>query len=96
MMTCRQLVELLIDFVSDELPDDHRRLIEQHLEICPPCVTYIETYRLTIQLTRQLPPRPIPPELAAAPSKRPGRNLHAPAPRRPERWQTLVSSRVSR
>jgi anti-sigma factor RsiW len=64
MMTCRQLVEFLIDFVSDELPDDHRRLIEQHLEICPPCVTYIETYRLTIQLTRQLPPRPIPPELA--------------------------------
>jgi anti-sigma factor RsiW len=65
MMTCRQLVEVLIDFVSDELPDDHRQLIEQHLEMCPPCVTYIETYRLTIQLTRQLPPRPIPPELAA-------------------------------
>jgi hypothetical protein len=32
--------------------------------MCPPCVTYIETYRLTIQLTRQLPPKPIPPQLA--------------------------------
>jgi anti-sigma factor RsiW len=64
MMTCRQLVELLIDFVSDELPQDHRDLIEQHLAICPPCVHYIETYRLTIHLTRQLPPKPIPPELA--------------------------------
>jgi anti-sigma factor RsiW len=64
MITCRQLVELLIDFVSDELPADHRDRIEQHLQICPPCVTYIETYKLTIRLTRQLPMKPLPPQLA--------------------------------
>jgi len=64
MMTCRQLVELLIDFVSDELPAEHRELIEQHLRICPPCVVYMETYKMTIHLSRQLPQRPIPPQLA--------------------------------
>lgn len=55
MITCRELVELLIDFVSGELPPEHRARVEQHLSRCPPCVNYVETYRLTIRLTRQLP-----------------------------------------
>jgi anti-sigma factor RsiW len=64
MITCRELAEFLIDFVSDELPPEHRRRIEQHLNRCPPCVTYLETYQLTIKLTRKLPCKPLPPQLA--------------------------------
>ena len=63
MMTCRELVELLIDFLDGELPEDRRRHIEQHLEFCPPCLTYLKTYKVTIQLTRRLPDVPPPPEL---------------------------------
>lgn len=63
MITCRELVEFLIDFVSNELPPEHRARVEQHLKRCPPCVTYVETYQLTIRLTRQLPCKPMPPEL---------------------------------
>jgi anti-sigma factor RsiW len=62
-ITCREMVELLIDFVTGELPPEHHRRIEQHLQCCPPCVTYVETYRLTIQLTRRLPCQPMPPAL---------------------------------
>jgi anti-sigma factor RsiW len=64
-MTCRELVELLIDFVSDELPEENRQRIEQHLSRCPPCEAYLASYRTTIRLTRQLPCEPIPPELKA-------------------------------
>lgn len=64
MITCRQLVELLIDFVSDELPPDHRAQVEQHLRDCSPCVAYVESYQLTIRLTRQLPCEPLPPDVA--------------------------------
>jgi anti-sigma factor RsiW len=60
MITCRELCELLIDFVADELPPDHRAHVEQHLKRCPPCVAYLETYKLTIQLTRKLPCQPLP------------------------------------
>jgi anti-sigma factor RsiW len=60
MMTCRELAQLLIDFVADELAGEHRALVEEHLSCCPPCVTYLETYKLTIQLTRQLPAGPMP------------------------------------
>lgn len=55
-MTCRDLVNLLIDYVSDELPPEQAEHIRQHLAKCPPCVTYVETYHLTIKLTRRLPP----------------------------------------
>ena len=61
-MTCRELAELLVDFVADELPTDHRDSIARHLGVCPPCVAYLDTYRLTIQLTHRLPPVPLPPE----------------------------------
>ena len=63
MMTCRELVELLIDFLDGDLPEERRRHIEEHLAFCPPCLTYLETYRVTIQLTRRLPDVPPPPEL---------------------------------
>ncbi len=63
MMTCRELTELLIDFVSGELQPEHRERVEQHLKRCPPCVAYLKTYELTIQLTRRLPCQPLPPQL---------------------------------
>lgn len=62
-VNCRQLVELLIDFVSGECPEEIRRHIEEHLGNCPPCVVYVDTYRLTIQMTRKLPQVPMPPQL---------------------------------
>jgi anti-sigma factor RsiW len=63
MMTCRQLVELLIDFVSGELPEADRALVKKHLDDCPPCLVYLETYQLTIRVSRQLPPHPLPASL---------------------------------
>ena len=54
-MNCRQLAEILIDYVAGELPADAAERVRQHLADCQPCVWYIETYQLTIQLTRRLP-----------------------------------------
>jgi anti-sigma factor RsiW len=64
VITCRDLAELLLDFLDGSLPPEHRQRIEQHLERCPPCVVYLETYRITITLTRKLPCQPLPAELA--------------------------------
>jgi len=62
-MTCREVLELLLEYVNGELPPDRREHVRHHLECCPPCVTYIETYQVTIRLTRQLPSAPLPPQL---------------------------------
>lgn len=62
-MNCRELAETLLDYITGELAEEHRRQIEEHLGCCPPCVTFIETYQVTIKLTRRLPQAPLPPEL---------------------------------
>jgi hypothetical protein len=63
MITCRELVDLLIDFVSGSLPSEHHERVQHHLKKCPPCEVYLQTYQLTIQLTRKLPCQPLPPAL---------------------------------
>jgi hypothetical protein len=54
-VNCRDLAELLIDYIADELPPEQVAQIRLHLDFCPPCVCYIDTYQLTIKLTRKLP-----------------------------------------
>jgi anti-sigma factor RsiW len=62
-MNCRQLSELLVDYVSGELPPEQSDHFRRHLCQCPPCVVYLETYQLTIRLSRQLPAVAPPPQL---------------------------------
>jgi anti-sigma factor RsiW len=60
MMTCRELVEQLLDFLANELPPESCERIRAHLGECPPCVVLVETYQITIRLTRRLPRAPLP------------------------------------
>jgi anti-sigma factor RsiW len=63
---CRQIAELLGEYVEGTLPQATRELIDWHIEGCPPCVAFVNTYRGTVKATRQLPdPVDIPPELRA-------------------------------
>ena len=63
MIDCQKLCEMLFEFVSGELPDEHRQLLEEHLKACPPCVVHVESYRVTIELTRKLPCQSLPTEM---------------------------------
>lgn len=47
-MTCRELVEILTDYLEDALPPRDRESLEEHLETCPYCAEYVEQMRLTI------------------------------------------------
>jgi hypothetical protein len=63
-MTCKRAVELLIDYVADDLEAEQRLVLETHFQRCPPCLIYLETYQVTIRLTRQLPREaPLPAEM---------------------------------
>jgi anti-sigma factor RsiW len=63
MISCRELVGLLCDYVSDELSPQHRDHVDQHLDHCPSCAAYVQSYTTLIQLTRTLPPAPLPQSL---------------------------------
>jgi len=62
-MKCRELAELLVDYISGELPPEYLEKIKEHLGECPPCERYIETYRMTIKLTKKLPCAHMPQEM---------------------------------
>lgn len=51
-MTCRELVEFLHDYVSDELPPTERARFDEHLDECPDCQRYLASYRTTIAHAR--------------------------------------------
>ena len=65
MISCQELVDVLLDFHDGSLPPEHRLVAEQHVLACPGCRAYLESYRLTVRLARQLPATPLPDGLTA-------------------------------
>lgn len=49
-MNCRQFNEFILSFKRGELPEDQAERFRAHMELCPPCVTYMEQYDTTIEL----------------------------------------------
>lgn len=61
-LTCRELVEVITDYLEDRLPVRERLRFEQHIVICAGCTAYLEQMRQTILLTAQLGETGIAPE----------------------------------
>jgi predicted anti-sigma-YlaC factor YlaD len=62
-MECRQIAELLGDYLDGSLARETRELIDFHIDGCAPCVAFLNTYRGTVDAARKLPDAAIPPEL---------------------------------
>jgi anti-sigma factor RsiW len=60
---CRDCVDLLADYVDGTLPKDQAELLEWHLEGCAPCVSFVNTYKGTVNAARRLREVTMPPEL---------------------------------
>jgi anti-sigma factor RsiW len=50
-MTCKELVELVTDYLEGTLPEEVRQQMDQHLSGCDGCTHYLEQMRQTIRLT---------------------------------------------
>ncbi|HEV8617512.1 MAG TPA: zf-HC2 domain-containing protein [Methylomirabilota bacterium] len=50
-MTCRELIEVLTDYLEGALAADVVAALERHLADCAPCRAYLATYRTTTTLT---------------------------------------------
>jgi anti-sigma factor RsiW len=51
-MPCRELVELITDYLEDRLSPIDRARFEAHLAECEPCRTYLEQFRQMIRVLR--------------------------------------------
>jgi anti-sigma factor RsiW len=56
-------MDLLADYVDGTLPRDKAELLEWHIEGCPPCVAFVNTYRGTVDAARRLRQTALPSEL---------------------------------
>ena len=54
-LTCRELVELVTDYLEDRLPAAARARFEDHLTSCDGCQAYVEQMRLTLRALGRLP-----------------------------------------
>ena len=54
MMTCREFVDFLMNYLDDELLEGQRAVFEQHMIDCPPCVDYLDQYRDAVKMGRSV------------------------------------------
>jgi anti-sigma factor RsiW len=60
MMTCRDCIELLADFVDGSMAAGHRPTFEEHLAGCAHCASYFYSYKLIIEWSARLDTKPLP------------------------------------
>jgi hypothetical protein len=59
-LQCREVVEVLTDYLEEALPAARRVVLEQHLVFCEGCDRYLVQLRTTIDLTGQLQEEDVP------------------------------------
>lgn len=62
-LVCRQIVELVTDYLEGSLSRSQRRRFEAHLAGCPHCSEYLAQMRTTISLTGRLESDDLTPEM---------------------------------
>ena len=60
---CSQVVDLLVDYLEDNLASGTRQDLERRLTACDSCVQQLRTYRATVSLLRGLCDDDLPTEL---------------------------------
>jgi len=64
-MSCKEITELVTDYVEGRLSLRQRLRFQFHLGTCRHCRAFLRQMRATIRLTGRLPEAPLPPSLEA-------------------------------
>ena len=62
-MTCQQLIDFIMNYLENELPDDERAEFDRHMAVCPSCVNYLQTYKKTVLLAKAAADDQVPEEV---------------------------------
>jgi predicted anti-sigma-YlaC factor YlaD len=61
-LSCKEIVELVTNYLEQALLPETRVQFEAHLAECPGCTNYVEQVRTTIGMLRRLTEEPVFPE----------------------------------
>ncbi len=63
MLTCKEFLQELSDFLDESVDQELRSKLDKHIAECPNCFVILDTTKRTIQVYRGLEPQPIPEEV---------------------------------
>jgi|TARA_B110000438_G_scaffold121362_1_gene118487 hypothetical protein len=67
MICCKECLELLHDYLEDTLSQEIKISLEEHFQDCPPCISFLKTYKATTNACRKmLTQTEVPDEVAAS------------------------------
>lgn len=61
--TCKQMTDLVFDYLNNRLSPKVELDFQRHLRVCPDCVSFLNTYKKTVSVTRSVRPEEIPPRV---------------------------------
>jgi len=61
-VTCREVVELVTDYLEGALPADETSLFEQHIDSCDGCILYVEQMSTTVAAVGRVTEEDVRPE----------------------------------
>jgi anti-sigma factor RsiW len=61
-LVCREVVELVTEYLGGTLSAEARARFDEHLASCPPCTAYLAQVRTTLELAAELGASPQPPD----------------------------------
>jgi anti-sigma factor RsiW len=65
LLTCKQFIEELTDYLDDKTDPELRQQLEKHISDCPNCWVICDTTKKTIQIYKGMDPVDISPEIHA-------------------------------
>ena len=63
MLTCKQFLEELTDYLDEKTDPELRQKLEQHITDCPNCWVICDTTKKTIQIYKGMDPVSIAPDI---------------------------------
>ena len=65
MLTCKDFLNELNEFLDESVDPEIRRKLQEHVNECPNCWVVLDTTKRTIKVYKGQEPQPIPPDIHA-------------------------------
>ena len=61
--SCKEITDLMLDYLTDKLTPTIKREFMEHLSFCSDCVSFLNTYKKTVAATGTIRPEDVPPKV---------------------------------
>ena len=89
---CKECVDLLGEYIEGRLPPERAQALEEHLSYCPPCITFVRTYKATRKLCKAALAHEMPRELMASLSSFLGKHVPGFSCSKPDKAQAAPAT----